>query len=158
MRKDGENMGKQQKYMPYPVFRISGFGKDQRYGKQRKTGESFGIYHAVGGVCHRLRKCVEIPVDVRAERWRKLHADLRDLPDRAGPARHDHGILRGARGADQPTLYVSEIIRWQGKMESVGHRLSHRKHCVDRFLCGGVRMDPLLFCKISDRAESGFRF
>ena len=61
MRKDGENMGKQQKYMPYPVFRISGFGKDQRYGKQRKTGESFGIYHAVGGVCHRLRKCVEIP-------------------------------------------------------------------------------------------------
>ena len=87
MRKDGENMGKQQKYMPYPVFRISGFGKDQRYGKQRKTGESFGIYHAVGGVCHRLRKCVEIPVDVRAERWRKLHADLRDLPDRAGPAR-----------------------------------------------------------------------
>ena len=51
----------------------------------------------------------------------------------------------------------SEIIRWQGQMESVGHRLSHRKHCADRFLCGGVRMDPLLFCKISDRAESGFR-
>ena len=111
MRKDGENMGKQQKYMPYPVFRISGFGKDQRYGKQRKTGESFGIYHAVGGVCHRLRKCVEIPVDVRAERWRKLHADLRDLPDRAGPAHHDHGIFRGACGADESTLYVTEIIR-----------------------------------------------
>ena len=86
--------------MPYPVFRISSFGKDQRYGKQRETGESFGIYHAVGGVRHRLRKCVEIPVDVRAERWRKLHADLRDLPDRAGPACHDHGILRGACGAD----------------------------------------------------------
>lgn len=43
---------------------------------------------------------MEIPVDVRAERWRKLHADLRDLPDRAGPAHHDHGILRGACGAD----------------------------------------------------------
>ena len=103
-------MGKQQKYMSYPMFRISSFGKDHGYGKQRKTGESFGIYHAVGGVCHRLRKCVEIPVDVRAERWRKLHADLRDLPDRAGPAHHDHGILRGACGADESTLYVSEII------------------------------------------------
>ncbi len=79
-----------------------------------------------------------------------------DLPDRAGPAHH-HGILRGACGADESTLYVSEIIRRQGQMESVGHRLSHRKHCADRFLCGGVRMDPLLFCKISDRAESGFR-
>ena len=101
-------MGKQQKYMPYPVFRISGFGKDQRYGKQRKTGESFGIYHAVGG--------------------------------------------------DESPLYVSETVRRQGQMESVGHRLSHWKHCADRFLCGGVRMDPLLFCKISDRAESGFRF
>ena len=63
----------------------------------------------------------------------------------------------GACGADESTLYVSEIIRRQGQMESVGHRLSHRKHCADRFLCGGVRMDPLLFCKISDRAESGFR-
>ena len=57
MRKDGENMGKQQKYMPYPVFRISGFGKDQRYGKQRKTGESFGIYHAVGGVPSAAEMC-----------------------------------------------------------------------------------------------------
>ena len=47
--------------MLYPAFKISSFGKDQRYGKQRKTGESFGIYHAVGGVRHRLRKCVEIP-------------------------------------------------------------------------------------------------
>ena len=61
------------------------------------------------------------------------------------------------RAADESTLYVSEIIRRQGKMESVGHRLPHRQHCTDRFLCGGVRMDPLLFCKISDRAESGFR-
>ena len=126
-------MGKQQKYMSYPMFRISSFGKDHGYGKQRKTGESFGIYHAVGGVRHRLRKCVEIPVDVRAERWRKLHADLRDLPDRAGPAHHDHGILRGACGADESTLYVSEIIRRQGQMESVGHRLSHRKHCAIAF-------------------------
>lgn len=105
MRKDGENMGKQQKYMPYPVFRISGFGKDQRYGKQRKTGESFGIYHAVGGVCHRLRKCVEIPVDVRAERWRKFHADLCDLPDRAGPA---HMIMEFSvgRAAQTSPLYM----------------------------------------------------
>ena len=144
--------------MPYPVFRISSFGKDQRYGKKRKTGKPFGIYHAVGRVCHWLRKCVEIPVDVRAERWRKLHADLRDLPDRAGPACYDHGVFRGTCSADESALYVPEIIRRQGKMESVGHRLPHRQHCTDRFLCGGVRMDPLLFCKISDRAESGFWF
>ena len=151
-------MGKQQKYMSYPMFRISSFGKDHGYGKQRKTGESFGIYHAVGRVCHWLRKCVEVPLDVWTEWWRQLYADLCDLPDRAGPAYYDHGVFRGTCSADESALYVPEIIRRQGKMESVGHRLPHRQHCVDRFLCGGVRMDPLLFCKISDRAESGFWF
>ena len=53
-------MGKQQKYMSYPMFRISSFGKDHGYGKQRKTGESFGIYHAVGGaaeMCGNSRGC-----------------------------------------------------------------------------------------------------
>ncbi len=125
---------------------------------RERLGSRLGFIMLSAGCAIGCGNVWEIPVDVRAERWRKLHADLRDLPDRAGPAHHDHGIFRGARGADESPLYVSEIIRRQGKMEFVGHRLSHRKHCIDRFLCGGVRMDPLLFCKISDRAESGFRF
>lgn len=62
------------------------------------------------------------------------------------------------RAAQTSPLYMyRKLSGGRGKWESVGHRLSHRKHCADRFLCGGVRMDPLLFCKISDRAESGFR-
>lgn len=36
-------MGKQQKYMPYPVFRISGFGKDQRYGNRERLGSRLGF-------------------------------------------------------------------------------------------------------------------
>ena len=102
------------------------FGKDRGYGKQRKTGESFGIYHAVGGVCHRLRKCVEVPVDVWAERWRQFYADLCDLSGGVWTADDDHGIFRRACGADESAVYVSEIIGRQGQMELVGNRMPDR--------------------------------
>lgn len=36
-------MGKQQKYMSYPMFRISSFGKDQRYGKRERLGSRLGF-------------------------------------------------------------------------------------------------------------------
>lgn len=99
-------MGKQQKYMSYPMFRISSFGKDHGYGKQRKTGESFGIYHAVGGVRHRLRQRLEIPLDVRPEWRRQLYVALHPLPASAGPARHGHGVCRGPRRPGQPRYHV----------------------------------------------------
>ena len=41
MRKDGENMGKQQKYMPYPAFRISGFDEIGTEEELRRVSESF---------------------------------------------------------------------------------------------------------------------
>ena len=137
--------------MPYPVFRISSFGKDQRYGKQRETGESFGIYHAVGGVRHRLRKCVEIPVDVRAKwRW-QLYADLSSVSGHPGNPGSCVGIFHRKSGSDKSPSHVPKIVKPRTEMGDFRLVLSAWQHCPDGILHCCLRLDHLLFCTVSQR-------
>jgi len=75
-------------------------------GGTRTPEQPPGLYHAVGGVRHRLRQRLEIPLDVRPEWRRQLYAALHPLPAGAGPARHGHGVCRGPRRPGQPRYHV----------------------------------------------------
>ena len=121
------------------------------YGEQRTTRKPTGLYHALGGLCDRLRQCVEIPVDVRAVRRRELYARIPDLPCAVGNARAGHGIFSGSCGTDQPDLYVSETDKARHKMGCLGIHCADRQYCADGILLRGDRLDRLLFLPLCDR-------
>ena len=80
------------------------------YGKQRKIRNKIGIHHAFRRMRNRMRKCMEVPLDVRTKRRRQLHADLCALSDFDGSSGDDYGIQRGKSGADKPAVYVPKTF------------------------------------------------
>ena len=108
-------------------------------------------------MCHRLRQCVEVPLDVREQRRRQLYAAVHPLPAGAGPARYGVGVRRGPRRPGQPHLYVPAPGKARPQVGRVRRVQPHRQHCADGLLHGGHRVDLLLFCKIPHRQQRRFR-
>ena len=98
---------------------------------------------------------MEVPVAVRAEWRRQLHADLCNLSDPAGTSGDDNGVRSGTRVTEQSDLYVSEAVR-QEEMGRLRNYLSDRQYRLDGILHGCNRMDYLLLRKVYYRSESGF--
>jgi len=130
--------------------------KERRYGT-REAGVPAGIHPAVRRVRHRLRQCVEIPVDVRPVRRGRLCAAVCAVPGGSGAAYHDHGVLRGPGGPDQPHPHVSEAGEKGSEMAHPRVCVLIRQHRPDGVLHGGHRMDRVLFRAVSHgkQPESG---
>ena len=126
------------------------------YGKKRTAGKPAGIYYAFGGMCDRLWKCMEVPMGMRTEWWRKFYADLHHLPVGAWTSGNGDGTVRRACGANKSSVYVPEAVSERKEMAAAWHCMSDWKYCVDRILFGCFRLDHLLFCEVSDRTESEF--
>ena len=106
-------------------------------------------------VRHWLRKCLEISLDVRPIRWRRLRFALFFLPGDFGPADHDYGVQRGPGGTGEPHQNVS-------KTGEKGPEMAHSWVCFvlwergpDGVLHGGHRVDRVLFCAVSDGKYPG---
>ena len=66
-----------------------------------------GLHSAVGRLCHRHRKRLEIPLYRRTGRRRRIRTVLSDLPGHSGPAYHDYGICGGPRLPQEPGARLS---------------------------------------------------
>ena len=122
-------------------------------GKQRTIGNKAGIYSAFGRMCHRMRKCVEISLDVRTVWRRRICTDLCDLSDSVRTPCHDHGICSGTGGTGKSYPHVSEAGEKGSQVAYPWLCGTFWEYCPDGFLYRGIRMDTQLFCEISDGAE-----
>ena len=126
-------------------------------GKKGTTRQPSRIYHDLGRMCHRLRQCMEISVDVRTKRGWRLYADLSDLPAHSRSACHDDGIFRRARCPDKSDLHVPEARKARPQMGDFRYRQSDWQYYPDGVLHRRVRLADLLLCEIYNRAESVLR-
>ena len=121
----------------------------------RKIGLPAGLHPAVRRVRHRLRKRMEIPVDVRAVRRRRLCAAVYPVPGDPGSADHDHGVQRGPGRSGKPHPYVPAAGKEGAEMAYPRVCLLLRQRGPDGFLYGGHRLDRVLFRAVPDGTHPG---
>lgn len=74
--------------------------------KREQLGSRLGFIMLSAGLRHWLRKCVEIPVDVRAKwRW-QLYADLSSVSGHPGNPGSCVGIFHRKSGSDKSPFHV----------------------------------------------------
>lgn len=74
--------------------------------KREQLGSRLGLHYAFRRLRHWLRKCVEIPVDVRAKWRRQLYADLSSVSGHPGNPGSCVGIFHRKSGSDKSPFHV----------------------------------------------------
>ena len=75
-------------------------------GKKRTARKQTWVYYALGRMCNRMRKCMEVSLDVRTKRRWQFHACLCDLSAHFRASGNGDGTFRRTCGTDKSLVYV----------------------------------------------------
>ena len=136
------------------------FGKrkeeNQQQWKKGTTRQPSRIYHDLGRMCHRLRQCMEISVDVRTKRGGGFMLIylicllLLGLPVMT----MEFSVGRAARTSP---IYMYQKLESPATNGDFRYRQSDRQYYSDGILHRRMRLADLLLCEIFNRAESVLR-
>ena len=123
------------------------------YGTKRTFGLPSGLYPALRRLRHRLRQRMEVPVDVRQVRRRRLPAHLPYLPRDTRTASNDNGIRAGPRRSGEPRKNVPKARKAGTEVAHTRLCRPHRQHIADGLLYRSYRLDDLLLCDVPQRQQ-----